>query len=130
MSECIYKGKFTNKQGWLNYSSETVEINIEEIQQYLPDDHPDKIKSNDFKVGDWVVVVESKSRFSDINRAIGYIFQIRGDSSYYEEFMNGFDEAIDGNNKYLVVVFLFVPRMKRLKYPKCILKIYFLDSKA
>lgn len=75
---------------------------LSEIQQHLPDDHPDKIKSNDFKVGDWVVVVKSKSRFSDINRAIGYIFQIREDGSYYEEFMKGFDQAIDGDNKYCI----------------------------
>ena len=73
---------------------------LSEIQQYLPDDHPDKIKSNDFKVGDWVI--ESKSRFSDINRAIGYIFQIRGDGSYYEKFMDGHDQAIDGDNKYCI----------------------------
>ena len=47
MSEYIYNGKFHSTPGWLDYSSETVEIDIEEIQQYLPDDHPDKIKSTD-----------------------------------------------------------------------------------
>ena len=102
MSEYIYNGKFHSTPGWLDYSSETVEIDIEEIQQYLPDGHPDKIKSNDFRPGDWVIVIESKSRFSEISKAIGYIFQIRGDSSYYEDFMNGFDQAIDGNNKYCI----------------------------
>ena len=47
MSEYIYNGKFHSTQGWLNYSSETVEIDIEEIQQFLPEGHPDKIKSTD-----------------------------------------------------------------------------------
>ena len=47
MSEYIYNGKFHSTPGWLDYSSETVEIDIEEIQQYLPDEHPDKIKSTD-----------------------------------------------------------------------------------
>ena len=47
MSEYIYNGKFHSTSGWLDYSSETVEIDIEEIQQYLPEGHPDKIKSTD-----------------------------------------------------------------------------------
>ena len=56
VSEYIYNGKFRSIPGWIDYSSETVEIDIEEIQQYLPDNHPDKIKPNqEFKVGDWVV---------------------------------------------------------------------------
>ena len=63
MSECIYKGKFTNTQGWLNYSSETVEINIEEIQQYLPEGHPDKIVDKSIKqytTGSYVVALNNK----------------------------------------------------------------------
>ena len=37
------------------------ELSIEEIQQYLPDSHPDKIKvDREFKVGDWVYHRDSK----------------------------------------------------------------------
>ena len=58
MSEYIYNGKFHSTPGWLDYSSETVEINIEEIQQYLPDGHPDKIKvDREFKTGDYVFAI-------------------------------------------------------------------------
>ena len=57
MSEYIYNGKFQSIPGWLDYSSKTVEVDIEEIQQYLPEGHPDKIKSNDFKVGDFIMAL-------------------------------------------------------------------------
>lgn len=58
MSECIYAGKQVEiKEQWLNYSNETIEASIEEIQQYLPEGHPDKIKSDiKFEVGDWVLI--------------------------------------------------------------------------
>ena len=85
MSEYIYKGKFTNAPGWIDYSSETVEINIEEIQQYLPEGHPDKIKSNDFKVGDYVVIIKSsKNWVPKMNTEVGKIVQITdiSDTSY------------------------------------------------
>jgi len=37
------------------------ELSIEEIQQYLPEGHPDKIKVNrEFKVGDWVICIGEK----------------------------------------------------------------------
>ena len=43
--------------GWLSLSDYTpIALSIEEVQQYLPDGHPDKIKPNQkFEVGDWVV---------------------------------------------------------------------------
>ena len=58
MSECIYAGDQVDlKEQWLDYSSETIEASIEEIQQYLPEGHPDKIKSDiKFEVGDWVLI--------------------------------------------------------------------------
>lgn len=38
---------------------------LEEIQQYLPDDHPDKIKNDiKFKVGDWVFAVGNLLEYS------------------------------------------------------------------
>lgn len=48
---------------------------LEEIQQYLPDDHPDKIKiDSEFKVGDWVII---KSWYYDKNIQLGQIAQIK-----------------------------------------------------
>ena len=39
---------------------------LSEIQQYLPNGHPDKIKSNqEFNVGDWVVVLEEDDYYSN-----------------------------------------------------------------
>lgn len=41
---------------WSSKPTEVRELSIEEIQQYLPDNHPDKIKlEQKFKIGDWVV---------------------------------------------------------------------------
>ena len=87
------------------------EASLEEIQQYLPDGHPDKIpnkvemKSNEnpeFKIGDWVTVVDSDNSYSNYRKAIGYTFQIRGDLDefYFNEFINGKESAIDPINKY------------------------------
>lgn len=44
---------------------------IEEIQQYLPDDHPDKIKSNqEFKVGEYIFVMIKDKCYGDILKII------------------------------------------------------------
>ena len=80
MSEYIYKGKFTNAPGWFDFSSETVEIDIEEIQQYLPDGHPDKIKSNDFKVGDWVIAIGNIDEYK--NPTIGKLDEFSTERNY------------------------------------------------
>ena len=60
MSECIdstFNHKYDN--GFVAYLHEQKTwrlASIEEIQQYLPDGHPDKIKvDREFKVGDWVI---------------------------------------------------------------------------
>ena len=61
-------GNKVKKEGtWSSKPTEIKELSIEEIQQYLPDNHPDKIKSNpEFKVGDFVVSLD-KSISYEIN---------------------------------------------------------------
>ena len=57
---------FVDKFGWMDLNKYTpIEISIEEIQQYLPDNHPDKMESNQkFKDGDWIVYyIESKNSY-------------------------------------------------------------------
>jgi hypothetical protein len=50
--------KSSKSTEWLKWNTNTCEIPISEIQQYLPNDHPDKIKEEEWvpKVGDWVRV--------------------------------------------------------------------------
>ena len=65
----------------LKYVTEIKELSIEEIQQYLPDDHPDKlnwnIKSNqEFKVGDWVYFIGNDERLCTSYWVKGMIFKI------------------------------------------------------
>ena len=57
-------GNKVKKEGtWSSKPTEVKELSIEEIQQYLPDNHPDKIKSNpEFKVGDYVVLQYSSAK--------------------------------------------------------------------
>lgn len=49
---------FVDKSGWMDLNKHTpIEISIEEIQQYLPDNHYDKIKRDiKFEVGDYVIL--------------------------------------------------------------------------
>ena len=73
MSECIYQEhKVDVKEQWLHYSDKTVECSIEEIQQYLPDGHVDKIKpviqqtidmQSKFKVGEYVVSLDKSNNY-------------------------------------------------------------------
>lgn len=56
------------------------ELNLEEIQQYLPDDHPDKIikPNEEFKVGDYVVSLID----TFYGRKKGDLLLITGEDSY------------------------------------------------
>ena len=61
-SNCSTCGTFL-----FNDISDIKELSIEEIQQYLPDGHPDKIKSNqEFKVGEYIFVMIKGKNFGDI----------------------------------------------------------------
>ena len=76
-----------------------------EIQQYLPDDHPDKFSNFNtpkYKMGDWVTVIPSDNSFLGYSKAVGYTFQIRKDKNYYQYFMEGHESAIDPDNKFCI----------------------------
>jgi len=59
-------------------------------------------KDEDYKVGDWVVVLDTPNirKWDKGTRAIGYVFQIREDKDYYKVFIKGEGSAIDPINKY------------------------------
>ena len=68
----------------LNAMSTLIEASLEEIQQYLPDNHPDKIKSNqEFNVGDWVVVLEEDAYYSNSEKCPQKLIEVRGYSLPY-----------------------------------------------
>jgi hypothetical protein len=73
--EVIYNGKFESYQQFKTFDNILTdkEVSIEEIQQYLPAGHPDKIQLNpEFKVGDWVIrIIENHGV-----HYFGRIFQI------------------------------------------------------
>jgi hypothetical protein len=56
-TEYIYNNKYCkSSSGYLQINNKTEEISLKEIQEYLPEGHPDKIKENKYipKVGDWI----------------------------------------------------------------------------
>ena len=60
------RGKKVEEGGyWESKPTEIKELSIEEIQLYLPEGHPNKIKTNiKFEVGDWVVNLENSISYS------------------------------------------------------------------
>lgn len=66
---------------------------LEEIQQYLPDNHPDKIKSNqEFKVGDWVYSFGNKKLYQ-LKTEIGVI----NSKNYPEKYRHATPEEINNH---------------------------------
>lgn len=95
----------------LDSNNSIILASLEEIQRYLPVNHPDKITpviqqtrdmQSEFKVGEWVIVIPSANTFSNFKRAIGHIFQIRSDGNYAEKFFKGMESAIDPDNRYSI----------------------------
>lgn len=56
----------------------------------------------ELEVGDWVIVLPSDNNFSNYKKAIGYVFQIREDGTYYKDFISGRESVIDPTNKYRI----------------------------
>lgn len=57
-TEAFKEGKYAiNDKWWSDSENKTRLATQEEISQYLPDNHPDKIKvtQDEFKIGDWVI---------------------------------------------------------------------------
>ncbi len=73
--------------------SDIKELSLEEIQQYLPNEHPDKIKYTQLKVGDWVVIINTGFQIgnslslSDIVKIKS--FNTHGGYDWGVEFTNG-----------------------------------------
>lgn len=73
-SEFIHyeRKKLEQEEGEFISDQKFVKIDLSEIQEYLPDGHPDKIKSMketncEFKVGDWVKCINSKAQSYDVS---------------------------------------------------------------
>lgn len=96
-SEYISSDRIYSKgQSYFGSNDENKSLcSIEEIQQYLPEGHPDKIKSNDFKVGDWVYFKGGGNSITNESWKIGTVLKIKlvlKDSLVF----NGCSNHIDG----------------------------------
>lgn len=55
----------------------------------------------EYKVEDWVIVLDTPNVRKFNSSGIGHIFRIRNDDFYFKEFIKGNASAIEPNNKYL-----------------------------
>lgn len=62
--------KYRNKEDWCYNDNFELLKDLSEIQQYLPEEHPDKIKYTQLKVGDWVVVTR---RYENNSAKVGNV---------------------------------------------------------
>ncbi len=76
------------------------EATIDEIQFFLPEGHPEK--KVEYKVGDWVTVLDTLNVRSYNSDAIGYVFQIDAPGLCISRFLNGQAVSIDFKNKFSV----------------------------
>ena len=119
--ECIYNGCYEEYSSFWNDHLRMREASLEEIQQYLPEGHPDKIPNKvemkskekpEFKIGDWVVVLESDLFYGNsekcaqqINRiyfdnSLPYILKFKdGHTNSYKDIRKATQEEIDSVTK-------------------------------
>ena len=75
------------------------ELSIKEIQPYLPIGHPDKITSDVFKKGEYIVITD---KFDDWSKAFisNHIYKQRKDSTYLQPEYDSLDSITNGWVKY------------------------------
>ena len=78
----MYSGAFD-----LSKAEQIQEISAEEVQEFLPNSNPDKIASNEFKKGEYIVITDNYSGGFCTN----YIYKQRKDYEYLEA-------ELDNNN--------------------------------
>ena len=77
--------------------SATLLTDLSEIQQYLPDGHPDKIVKRGFKVGEYIVLTESD--FSMNAFTINHCYKIREGSSQFKAVLDDHSCSCNGYGK-------------------------------
>jgi hypothetical protein len=125
----LYKGKYFYKgdeaNSWLEWKSNTCECPLEEVQEFLPDGHPDKltdIKVTTFKKDSYIVTLNS-------NGVIGfpsnYCFKQREDFYYIRPYLdtvgsntNGWEDIkVDNPSTYRYATLEEIAEYNRLGKP-------------
>ena len=72
---------------------------LSEIQDFLPDGHPDKITSNEFKKGEYIVITDKFDSWSK-DFISNHIYKQRKDSTYLQPEYDSSDSITNGWVKY------------------------------
>ena len=86
-----YSGHFD-----LSKDEQIQEISVEEIQEFLPNSHPDKITSDEFKKGEYIVITDNYSGGFCTN----YIYKQRKDYTYLEAELDNNGSKTNGFARY------------------------------
>ena len=86
-----YSGSF-----YLSKAEQIQEISVEDVQEFLPKDHPDKIASNVFKKGEYIVITDNYYGGFCTN----YIYKQRKDYEYLEAELDNNGSTTNGFARY------------------------------
>lgn len=75
------------------------EISLEEVQEFLPNNHPDKITSDEFKKGEYIVITDKFDAYSK-DFISNYIYKQRKDSTYLQPEYDSLLSKTNGWIKY------------------------------
>lgn len=64
-NEAIYNRNYTLNNGSWEYHNQMIEVSLEEIQQYLPNNHPDKITMNTEEDMSYLVTLLNKLKITN-----------------------------------------------------------------
>ena len=85
----------------LSKAEQIQEISIEEIQEFLPDGHPDKITSDEFKKGEYIVITDKFDSWAK-DFVSNHIYKQRKDSTYLQPEYDSLNSITNGWLKYTI----------------------------
>ncbi len=85
-----YSGTFD-----LSKTEQIQEISVEEIQEFLPSNHPDKITSDVFKKGEYIVIIKIIKSYSK-DFTSNYIYKQKEDYKYLRSELDNYGSTTNG----------------------------------
>ena len=83
----------------LSKAEQIQEISVEEVQEFLPKNHSDKITSDEFKKGEYIVLTDKFDGYSK-DFISNHIYKQRKDSTYLQPKYDSLNSTTNGWTKY------------------------------
>ena len=93
-TDYMYSGTFD-----LSKAEQIQEISVEEVQEFLPNSHPDKITSDVFKKGEYIVITDKFDSWTK-DFVSNHIYKQREDSTYLQPEYDSSNSITNGWVKY------------------------------